>query len=224
MGKLVVFILVGISIQLWLKVLAKRSEIRQAQAESRRFVVAFRGERHPLNLYMARQRFEASPLYQIYQGGCESLANELSITGANPDELFVAGLSGLPSNISGNRLKAVQNALDRSVTTQALRLQRGMSDIATIVSLAPFLGLFGTVMGVMTSFNKMAGSGTVLLGEVAPGISAALLTTVVGLIVAMPAMVFYNMLTDKIRTLIIEMDHFAEEYMSEVDRHFRRNT
>lgn len=223
MGKAVVLALIGISVKLWTSVLNKRAEIKAAQQESRRFVIAFRGESHPLKLFLARTRFDDSPLYQIYHQGSEALANELAITGSNPDDLFITGLSGLPTNVPAGRLKAVQNVLDRSVTSQALKLQNGMSSIATIVSLAPFLGLFGTVVGVMTSFNKMAGSGTVLLGEVAPGISSALLTTVVGLVVAMPAMVFYNQLTDKIRTIIIEMDHFGEEFMAEIDRHFRRN-
>jgi len=222
LGKFIVLLLCALSGMLWYYTQRKFREIRRAKYSSGQFLRAFRREAHPLNLYLQRIRFEDSPLYQVYKEGCTALADEVAGVGRNPDDLFVSGVSGLPSQVSEHRLKSVNNAIDRSITQQALMLQDKMNALATIISLAPFLGLFGTVWGVMLSFNKMAGSGSVLLGEVAPGISSALLTTVAGLVVAIPAIAVYNWFGDEIRKLIVEMDHFAQEMMTAIERNFTR--
>ena len=90
--------------------------------------------------------------------------------------------------------------------------------IASAVTTAPFLGLLGTVWGVMDSFGGMGVTGSAMLSAVAPGISGALLTTVVGLLVALPSAICYNLLSDQIRRLSVEMDNFVQEFMSDIER------
>jgi biopolymer transport protein TolQ len=97
-----------------------------------------------------------------------------------------------------------------------------MGLLATAVSSAPFLGLLGTVWGVMDAFGGMAVKGSATLSAVAPGISAALLTTVVGLLVALPSAIGYNLLTNQIRRLTVQMDNFAQEFDSAVRRAYFR--
>lgn len=97
-----------------------------------------------------------------------------------------------------------------------------MGLLATAVSSSPMLGLLGTVWGVMDSFVAMAQQGSVNLSAVAPGIAGALLTTVIGLLVAIPSAIGYNLLASRVRTLSVLMDNFADEFMAEVQRHFIR--
>ena len=91
-----------------------------------------------------------------------------------------------------------------------------MGLLATAVSAAPFLGLLGTVWGVMDAFSGMADSGSAALSAVAPGISGALLTTIIGLIVALPSMIGYNLLSSKIRHIAVQMDNFSQEFVSRI--------
>jgi biopolymer transport protein TolQ len=104
------------------------------------------------------------------------------------------------------------------VADQAILLEKRMGLLATAASAAPFLGLLGTVMGVMTAFSSMASSGPALLSDVAPGISGALLTTVVGLVVALPSSIGYNILSDRIRCITVMMDNFAQEFIGDLER------
>lgn len=95
-----------------------------------------------------------------------------------------------------------------------------MGMLATAVSAAPFLGLLGTVWGVMDAFSGMAQSGSAALSAVAPGISGALLTTIIGLLVALPSMIGYNGLSSRIRRLAVEMDNFAQEFITAIQNEY----
>jgi biopolymer transport protein TolQ len=95
-----------------------------------------------------------------------------------------------------------------------------MGLLATATSAAPLLGLLGTVWGVMDAFGGMVIAGAAMLSSVAPGISGALLTTVVGLVIAIPSTIGYNILSDRIRRLAVVMDNFAQELVHEIDRHY----
>ena len=97
-----------------------------------------------------------------------------------------------------------------------------MGLLATAVTGAPFLGLLGTVWGVMDAFKAMAVTGSVMLSEVAPGISGALLTTVVGLLVALPSLIGYNLLSSEIRRMSVAMENFSDELVKDLERHFLR--
>jgi biopolymer transport protein TolQ len=119
-----------------------------------------------------------------------------------------------------NQLETLRTVVDRNVADEALILEEQMGLLATAVSAAPFLGLLGTVWGVMDAFGGMAVTGSATLSAVAPGISGALLTTVVGLLVALPSAIGYNLLTNQIRRISVQMDNFAQEFISETQNSY----
>ena len=219
-GKLIVLILLFASMWAWSVMVAKGQELRSAAAESKRFVRAFRDESHPIALYMRRQQFPASPVYKIYESACLAVGVELDARGAQ-DELFHKGLDNV--RLTALQVGAIRNAAERAIADQVLTLEGRMGILATAVSASPMLGLLGTVAGVMNSFVAMAIKGSVNLQAVAPGVAGALLTTVVGLLVAIPSAVGYNLLASRIRQLSVQMDNFADEFMAEIQRHFIRD-
>jgi len=147
--------------------------------------------------------------------GSKEFGIDLDMAGRVADEVAEAVSGGVQVALvigGGNIFRGVSGAasgMDRANADQ-------MGMLATAVSAAPFLGLLGTVWGVMDAFSGMAESGSVALSAVAPGISGALLTTIVGLFVALPSMVGYNLLSGRIRRISVQMDNFAQEFISEV--------
>ena len=135
------------------------------------------------------------------------------------DETFRARLETAPK-ISPAQMRVVTTAMERAVGETALRLESQMILLATAVSGAPFLGLLGTVWGVMDTFSDVAAAGSANLAAMAPGVSAALITTVTGLLVAIPAMFGYNFLVTTLRGMIVELDNFAAELASEFEHKY----
>jgi len=195
--------------------LTKISELRRAKSVSLRFWRDFRKESHPLNLYMQQKSYAGSPLFKIYVDSCETALRELAMRGVGVDELFLEDAERV-NDLSPHQIEAIRNIAERNVADQALRLEHNVGFLANAVSMSPFLGLLGTVWGVMEAFTSMASSGSANLSAVAPGISAALLTTVVGLLVALPSAFGYNIITNHIRTLTVQMDNFAQELAASV--------
>ncbi|MCK5849589.1 MAG: MotA/TolQ/ExbB proton channel family protein, partial [Kiritimatiellae bacterium] len=144
----------------------------------------------------------------------------LESRGAEPEDLFMGGVGTSQKTLSELQMSAVRNVAERELADQVLLLENNMGILATATTTAPFLGLLGTVWGVMEAFGGMASAGGSSLSEVAPGISGALLTTVVGLLVALPSAVGYNILSDIIRRVTVEMDNFSQEMVSDMERHY----
>ena len=117
-------------------------------------------------------------------------------------------------------LESLSRALARAATVEATRLERRVSFLATTASVSPFIGLFGTVWGIMIAFEDIGAAGSANLATVAPGISEALVNTAMGLLAAIPAAVFYNLFSSRIRVLTSMMDDFALEFLNIVERHF----
>ena len=221
-GKLIVMILVLGSVLAWTVMVTKVIELRKAEAESKRFTAVFRKEKHPLTLFLKRVKFTDCPLFKIYEGACNALGVELEWRAADSSELFMHDMDVSLPKLNIMQIGAVRNAAERSVADQSLMLESKMGLLATLVNTAPLLGLLGTVWGVMDSFVEMAIKGMANLSAVAPGISGALLTTVVGLLVAIPSAVGYNLLTNRIRNLYVQMENFSDELMAEVQRSFAK--
>ena len=219
-GKVIVAVLFIGSIFAWSLMVTKIRELRQASQVSKRFLAAYRKESHPVGLFLKRQRFDASPLYAIYDKACNGLGAALEARGTDSDDLFMGGVGTSRAGLGKVQVSSVRNIAERTMADQALLLENHMGLLATAASTAPFLGLLGTVWGVMEAFGGMAVGGSAMLSAVAPGISGALLTTVVGLLVALPSAIGYNMLSDKIRRFCVEMDNFLEEMMSSVECHY----
>lgn len=218
-GKAIVLLLFAGSILAWSIMITKWLELRRAAMSSRRFLTSFRAQAHPVALYVQGQAYDDSPLFVVYEEGCRELGRELDLPETGRSELFGGGMvSGL--RLNGVQLENVGSVADRHVADQALLLEQHMNVLATSVSAAPFLGLLGTVWGVMDGFGGMAREGAATLSAVAPGISAALLTTVVGLLVALPSAIGYNLLTNRIREMTVQLDNFAQEFVSAVRRFY----
>ncbi len=216
-GKIVMFTLFFGSIFSWSVMVTKIRVIRFARAQSARFLELFRADRQPLRIYEHKTRHEGSPIFRVYQAGCRELTFHL-LGSHEVDETFRARLDG--AAISPAQMRAVTSAMERAVGENALALEDRMILLATAVSGAPFLGLLGTVWGVMDTFGDVAAAGQANLAEMAPGVSAALITTVTGLLVAIPAMFGYNFLVTSIRAMIVEMDNFAAELASEFEHKY----
>ena len=220
-GKLIVVLLFVGSIFAWSIMLTKMKELHHAKKESRRFLAAYRTEPNPVALFLKRQRYETSPMYAIYEKMCLALGAVFESGGADADDLFMGGVGGSHRKLGELQIGSVRNLAERTMADQSLLLENSMGLLATAVTTAPFLGLLGTVWGVMESFGGMVITGTAQLSAVAPGISGALLTTVVGLLVALPSSIGYNLLSDRIRQFSVELDNFTQELMSDVARFYQ---
>lgn len=217
-GQLVLVALFIGSVLAWTVMVTKFRVIRRARMMRDRFLALFRADRQPLHLFWERARFDGTPVFSVYKAGCRELCFQL-LGSSEVDETFRARLESAPK-ISASQMRVVQTALERAVGESALRLESQMILLATAVSGAPFLGLLGTVWGVMDTFADVAKAGSANLAAMAPGVSAALITTVVGLLVAIPAMFGYNALVTTIRAMIVELDNFAAELVSAFEHRY----
>jgi biopolymer transport protein ExbB/TolQ len=212
-AKFVLVALFFFSIFSWSVMWTKLRVVRLAKRQARYFREHFRADRQPLRLYSLGARFDGTPLYDVYLAGCEELTFHL-LGSSEVDETFAARLE-IASPIAPAQMRAVDSAMERAVGESSLRLESQMILLASAVSGAPFLGLLGTVWGVMDTFGDVAAAGSANLTAMAPGVSAALITTVTGLLVAIPAMFGYNFLVTSIRAMTVDMDNFAAELSSE---------
>lgn len=217
-GKIILLALFAASIFSWTVMVTKFRVLQYAKEQRRSFLDQFRADRQPLNLYTDRARFEGAPVFSVYKAGCRELTFQL-LGSSEVDETFRARLEIAPK-ISPAQMRVVTTAMERAVGETALKLESQMIVLATAVSGAPFLGLLGTVWGVMDTFSDVAMAGSANLAAMAPGVSAALITTVTGLLVAIPAMFGYNYLVTTLRGMIVELDNFAAELASEIEHKY----
>ena len=217
-GKLILLLLAIGSIFSWSIMLTKLRVIRYARKQNSRFLAAFRQDRQPLRLFEKNARFVGSPLFNVYRAGCQEMAFQL-LGSPEVDDTFRARLN-IADKISAAQMSAVRAAMERAVGETALELESQMILLATAVSGSPFLGLLGTVWGVMDAFTGVAEAGSPNLASMAPGVSGALITTVTALCVAIPAMFGYNFLVTSIRAAVVEMDNFAAELDSEFEHKY----
>ncbi|MEM7147222.1 MAG: MotA/TolQ/ExbB proton channel family protein [Verrucomicrobiota bacterium] len=221
-GQIVCAILLLLSTLSWAVMITKFVTVARARRATTRFLETFRTARAPLDIYSDSIRFENAPVYWVYRAGCKELSYQL--TGSSDlDEEFIANIER-GKKIAPSQIDSATNAMDRAVGEVGIRLENQMTFLATAVSGAPFLGLLGTVWGVMETFTGIAGSSAATsLQDMSPGVSAALVTTVIALLVAIPAMFGYNFLINNIKTLLAEMDNFVAELTSAFERRYRDN-
>src|SRR5881227_4363416 len=150
--------------------ITKMRVIRFARKQTARFLEAFRQDRQPLRLFERNARFPGAPLFNVYRAGCEEMAFQM-LGSAEVDETFRARL-GIAEKITPAQMHAVTAAMERAVGEAALGLESQMILLATAVSGSPFLGLLGTVWGVMDTFTDVAVAGSPNLVAMAPGVSA----------------------------------------------------
>jgi biopolymer transport protein TolQ len=195
-AKSVLLILLLLSLMSWGVIVSKWGLFRRAQVQSARFIKAFRKAGRLQELAAVSEQFRPSPLVPVFEGAVE--------------ELKKGG--------GGNRTVTVQRATQIAASEELTRLESRLSWLATTGSIAPFVGLFGTVWGIIDAFHGLGSAGAATLRAVAPGISEALITTAAGLFAAVPAVVAYNYFLQRIREFGARMDDFSMELLNILDR------
>jgi biopolymer transport protein TolQ len=206
----VLVILVAFSVGTWGIALAKAIEMRRARRQSRRFIDIFWDAKNLATIQTASVDLKESPVAQVFRGGYQELQRLTKAKRGNPggDEEEFGGIEN------------VQRAMSRARTQEVTRLERGLTFLATTASTAPFIGLFGTVWGIMNAFRGLSTTTSSSIQAVAPGIAEALIATAVGLAAAIPAVVMYNRFARQVRVLTAEMDTFGSEFLNIAERHF----
>jgi len=218
-GLIIVCVLGALSVLAWTIIITKSITLRRARRRNSDFMVAYSQIGFPLEFYQSGYEVRHSPLFRVHQAACRELC--LQLVGKHScGEDLAARLLRLP-RVAPSQLQAVRYTTERAIGEIAQRLEERMNLLATCVSGAPFLGLLGTVWGVMDTFAAVASApGGASLQDMAPGVSAALVTTVVGLLVAIPAMFGYNTLIQSIRNMTLQLDHHAADLGAAFERHY----
>lgn len=213
-GKIIIGVLVVFSIFAWSIMATKAIEMRRARRLNQYFEEEFRAQHDVIGIHHRKLKVEGCPLFAVYQAGCLELEARLRPAGEQSGR----------GRVSLIGIEHVKRALESTVAREALRLESGLIMLAIAVSGAPFLGLLGTVWGVMSAFSGIAqaaaAGGRGDLAAMAPGVSGALITTVAGLLVAIPSMFGYNWLVHTLRVLTVELDNFAHEFVSKMETQY----
>ncbi|HPY30658.1 MAG TPA: MotA/TolQ/ExbB proton channel family protein [Verrucomicrobiota bacterium] len=209
-GKAIILCLVIFSIMAWSVMITKALQMRRARKLNQYFTAEFSTQKHVLDMFDRRIQAEGCPFFVVYQAGSVELDARLK---ADAGE-------GRKSQVSLKSLEHVKRRLENAVAQESLKLESGLILLAIAVSGAPFLGLLGTVWGVMSTFGHVAQQGSATLSTMAPGVAAALSTTVAGLLVAIPSMFGYNWLVHTLRTLTVGLDNFAQELVSKMETEY----
>jgi biopolymer transport protein TolQ len=199
-AKIVLLVLLAFSLLSWAIILTKWSLIRRARLQSGRFVRAFRRAQRLQDVAAVADQFRPSPLVGVFEGGFQEYKRQLS----SP-----AG--------SLHSLTAVQRGMQIGASEEISRLERNVPWLAITAAATPFIGLFGTVWGIIDAFHGLGTAGAATLRAVAPGISEALITTAAGLVAAIPAVVAYNLIANSIRTFAARGDDFSLEILNAIE-------
>jgi len=215
-AKAVLVTLVLFSVASWGVILLKLVSFNRIQAQSNRFLEIFRRSTKFSEVQAVCQSLNDSPLVGIFQAGYAELNLQLRQPGS-PPAANPAAPSPRPTLKS---LTSVDRALLRASNVEVNRLEKRITFLATTAAVTPFIGLFGTVWGIIGAFQGISETGSTSLGVVAPGIAEALVTTAAGLAAAIPAVYFYNLLTQRVKVFASEMDDFSLEFLNIVERNF----
>lgn len=201
-SQFVLALLLAGSIMSWVIISAKWSQFKKAAEANSAFLRAFRKSPNLDAVAAAAEQFRDAPLTTVFDFGYQEAARQVKLRGEIINKV------------------ALERSLQLGISEEITRLERRMSWLATTATVSPFVGLFGTVLGIINSFQGLGSAGSVSLRAVAPGISEALIATAAGLAAAIPAAVAYNAYGHNIKELGARMDDFALEFLNLTERHF----
>ncbi len=228
-GKITIGVLIIVSIFSWTVIITKSRQLFRAGRAGKRFFAAYRATRDPLDIHRAKKEFDGAPAYELYATGAEEIEYHLKNNPIHVEQAHNAPRALAPkpgadavarpgsAKISHDAFESVRVALERAASSEALSLEKGMIILSTAVAGGPFIGLLGTVWGVMETFSGIARANAASLTAMAPGVAGALIATVVGLFVAIPAMFAYNYMVTTIRAITQQLDGFASEYATQLE-------
>jgi biopolymer transport protein TolQ len=214
----VLVILVLFSVLSWAITVFKWREFQRARAHTTSFLEVFRKSSKFSEVQAVCSTLTSSPLVGLFQSGYAELTAQMRpIAQGATSETRPGTVSQRPTLRS---LDAIDRALLRAAAVELNRLERRVTFLATTASISPFIGLFGTVWGIMTAFQDIGATGASNLAVVAPGIAHALIATAAGLFAAIPAVYFYNVFTYRVKLFAAEMDDFALDFLNICERNF----
>jgi biopolymer transport protein TolQ len=208
----VMILLVVFSLICWIIIIYKGIYLRLAQSESHKFLETFWQAKRLDAIYQTSEELRRSPIAQVFKAGYTELS-KLKGQKAKDGEAMQEQLGDIES---------IERALRRASMSEVTALESMVPFLATTGSTAPFIGLFGTVLGIVASFHEIGAQGAAGFDVVAPGLADALFATAVGLLAAIPAVIAYNFFVRRIRVLASEMDAFSADFLNIVQRHFLR--
>ena len=208
-AKAIIVCLAIFSVLAWSVMVSKAIQMRRARKLNFYFDQEFHAQKTVMEIFDRKLQVEGCPLYAVYEAGCVNLNARL-----------LGGGETRKRHASLKNMEHVKRAVENVVAQESLKLESGLILLAIAVSGAPFLGLLGTVWGVMSTFGGIAQQGTATMAAMAPGVSAALITTVAGLLVAIPSMFGYNWLVHNLRVFTVGLDNFAQELVSKMEAEY----
>jgi len=206
-ARIVLFLLLAFSVLSWAIIFHKHRSFKAARRDSREFLRIFRQSKKLSDIRASCKNLKASPLVEVFLAGYREIESQ-AVAGENPGKPRIRSLD------------SVHRALQIAASAELTRMEQWLSWLATTGSVTPFIGLFGTVWGIIDAFRGLGTAGTASLRSVAPGISEALVTTAAGLFAAIPAVVAYNQFVQRIKEFGALMDDFALEFLNMTERHF----
>ena len=231
-GKTTISVLFLLSMFSWTVIITKFRQLWIARKASKKFYAAYSATRDPMDIRNRGEEFDGAPAYQLYIRGADEVAYHLknnpvetagvtvrSTGEGNTDHLAKT----ITTKISPTSFEAVKVVLEEAAAAQAMSLEKGMIVLSTAVAGGPFIGLLGTVWGVMETFAGIAKANQASLTTMAPGVAGALIATVTGLMVAIPAMFAYNFMVTTIRHITQELDGFASRYANQMEHAYVDN-
>ena len=232
-GKATICVLFLLSMFSWTIIITKFRQLWIARKASKKFFEAYASTRDPLDIIKKGETYEGAPAYQLYARGSDEVAyhlknNPVEVKGPASSQGVGDGRTdhlarAKTTKIRSGSFEAVKVVLEEAAAAQAMSLEKGMIVLSTAVAGGPFIGLLGTVWGVMETFAGIAKANQASLTAMAPGVAGALIATVVGLLVAIPAMFAYNFMVTTIRHLTQELDGFASRYANQIEHTYVDN-
>ncbi len=213
--KLVLFILIAFSVVTWAVIIVKVLQLKKAKRQTEEFLDLFWEVRNLEKIFDVSSEFSWSPVAEVFKAGYRELRK---IKSSSLDD--TVGFDGEGKHRGKVGLENIERALKRSAINETVRLERYHTFLATVASSSPFIGLFGTVWGIMNAFEGIGRVGSASLAVVAPGIAEALVATATGLAAAIPAVIAYNYFNREAEVLEMQLDNFILEFLNICERYF----
>lgn len=216
-SKSVLILLLFFSVFSWAIIFKKFVVIRKLRRDSETFIRMFRKSKRFSEISTACESLRNTPLVEVFLAGYEELETQLLPDGRSQNPGPAPGAAHSPTL---KTINIIQRALSRASSVELTKLERNMSWLATTASVAPFIGLFGTVLGIITAFTGLGLEGTATIRAVAPGIAESLIATAAGLFAAIPAVIAYNYFVHQVKEFGSAMDDFSLEFLNLMERTF----
>jgi len=209
-GRIIICVLAVFSLFAWWMMVYKANQMTRAKKLNLHFETEYNRQKNVLSIFDRRLQVDGCPMFAVYQEGCVELDTRLKSESGAARKQF----------ISLKSMEHIKRTLEGAVARESIKLESGLILLASAVSGGPFIGLLGTVWGVMDTFAMVGMAQKADLATMAPGVSAALITTVAGLLVAIPSMFGYNFLVHTLRVRTVELDNFAQNLVSKMETEY----